>query len=173
MWSVRTKRVATSGSPTSVIRVPWDVHRLVCAYIKLYRRVVHRLVCAYIKLYRRVDTERSCSLRVPQTDVSAYTGHYCWCTGTTVSFAPHELVHIRRQHVMMNSLHSLELRLDPVPVGLDILRVNARDWMNEVQRMVDHLVLYHRTQLLHTSICCPRVTIYFGPTPQMALHNGQ
>ena len=107
---------------------------------------------------------RSCSLRVPQTDVSAHTGHYCWCTGTTVSFVPHELVHIRRQHVIMNSLHSLELRLDSVPVGLDILCVN------EVQRMVDHLVLYHRTQLLHI---CPRVTMYFGPTPQMALHNGQ
>ena len=62
-----------------------------------------------------------------------------------MSFAPHELVHIRRQHVMMNSFHSLEFRLDSVPVGLDILRVNARDWMNEVQRMVDHLVLYHCT----------------------------
>ena len=42
-----------------------------------------------------------------------------------MSLSPHELVKIRRQHIFVYPFHSLELPLDPVPVGLHVLGVDT------------------------------------------------
>ena len=33
--------------------------------------------------------------------------------------------------------HPLELNLDPIPIGLNMLGVSASNWIHEVQRVID------------------------------------
>ena len=79
------------------------------------------------------------SLGVAEGYISAEVGQDNRRT-RSVSLAPHEFVHIGRNHVCVNPLHSLELRLHTVPVGLDVLGVNTSRGVDEVQRVVDGAV---------------------------------
>ena len=92
--------------------------------------------------------DSSVSLGVPQGNVLAQVGEYGW-GNCTVTLTPHEFIHVGCQHFLMNPLHPLERRLHSVPVGLNILSMNASNWINEVQGVVDHVVLYNWSQLLH------------------------
>ena len=57
-----------------------------------------------------------------------------------MSLSPHEPVKIRRQHIFVYPFHSLELPLDPVPVGLHILGVDTSRRIHEVERVVHSVV---------------------------------
>ena len=61
------------------------------------------------------DEKKGRSLRVAEADVSADVHQNCRRTHS-VSLSPHEFIHVRRDHVCVDPFHSLELRLDPVPV---------------------------------------------------------
>jgi hypothetical protein len=90
-----------------------------------------------------------------------------------VSLAPHEFVHIGRNHVCVNPLHSLELHLHPVPVGLDVLCVNGGRGVDEVQRVVDGATLGHWRQPLDVATSSPLITVDDSPWPEVSLHDRQ
>ena len=112
------------------------------------------------------------SLGVAEGYISAEVGQDNRRT-RSVSLAPHEFVHIGRNHVCVNPLHSLELRLHTVPVRLDVLGVNTSRGVDEVQRVIDGAVLGHWGQLLDVPISSPLITVDDGPWSEVSLHDGQ
>ena len=54
-----------------------------------------------------------------------------------MSLSPHE---IQRQHIFVYPFHSLELPLDPVPVGHHIVGVDTSRRIHEVERVVHGVV---------------------------------
>ena len=91
------------------------------------------------------------------------------CRTPSVWLSPHELVHATGDHVCVDPLHSLELRLQ---IRLHVLCVDAGDRINEVEGVVDGVMQRHSRQLLDLLISSPLVTVDDGPWSEMSLDDG-
>ena len=72
-----------------------------------------------------------------------------------------------------NALHGLELGLNSVPVGLDRLGVNTRDWIHEEQRVVHGEVVRQARNVANPIVGPPFVTIHHRTRLDGLLDDGQ
>ena len=64
--------------------------------------------------------------RILKCNVSAQVVQCCR-RSAPMAFSPHELVEVRRQHLLVNSLHPFELSFHSIPIGLAILDVLTKN----------------------------------------------
>ena len=86
--------------------------------------------------------------------------------------SPHKLIEISRQHMLLNALHGLELGLNSVPVGLDRLGVNMRDWIHEEQRVI-HGEKVQARNVANPIVGPPFVTVHHRTRLDVLLDDGQ
>ena len=58
-----------------------------------------------------------------------------------MTFSPHKLVQVPSDVVCVTTFHSLQLRLDSIPVQFHMLCVDVSDWINKVDGV------FHATKL--------------------------
>ena len=117
-------------------------------------------------------TDYRSSLRIAEADVSTEVRQNDRRT-PSVTLSPHKFVHVGSNHVCVNSLHPLEFRFHPIPIGLDVPGVNTGHGVDEVQGVVHSAVLGHCSHLLDIPISSPLVAVDDGPRPEMSLHDRQ
>ena len=80
---------------------------------------------------------------VPESNVPTQTCQSCGSC-TSMTFPPHKFVQVVGKHGLMDTFHPLELRLNPVSVGLSMLGVNTSSRVYKMQTVIYNSMLSNR-----------------------------
>lgn len=86
---------------------------------------------------------------------------------------PHKLVQVTRELMCMAALHSLQFRLDSIPIGLNVLSVGMSHWVYKCDRVVDSGMGCHVWKRSYPVVGCPLIGMYDRPRGYMHLYDWQ